>query len=200
VQFDKEDVINIYMEKTDGSQCALLTSEQQNSVVNQADARFKVAKGKAMMPALTKDDVKKLLKDLPRDEDGMLNFHDVQDAVLKYRAQRTKDFKLVYPPLAKPVETARFSSTGMGTGTMMGGSMSMSLTQKKHHKIKKDIESVAPKTMFIHDVGLSNAEIVEQVRSKLLVMMYSAAIEPHPSKLPRSLHLTDHEEPQQAGV
>jgi hypothetical protein len=61
-----------------GYPCSSLSHDEMQQVVNQADKKFKRAKGKSWMPQITKHDVTKLLQDLPRDNDGLLSFHDIQ--------------------------------------------------------------------------------------------------------------------------
>jgi hypothetical protein len=152
LQFDREDIIMIFCEKPD--QAYGMSTEEQNTIWNQADARLKSAKGKAMMPVLTEMDIRNVLKDVPRNNQGKLSFHELQKTVEAYRAKRIKDFKLVYPPLAarpsfdedrKPLPRSK-------------------PPRKLDMKI---IATVAPLTMFQHGIGKSDAEVVFQTTKNL---------------------------------
>ena len=153
LQFDREDIIMIFCEKP--NQAFELSTEEQNTIWNQADARLKSAKGKAMMPVLTETDIRNLLKDVPRDAHGKLSFHEIQKTVQAYRYRRIKEFKLVYPPLA--TRPSSFDEDRQ------------SLTKSKPPKKldQKVLATVAPLTMFQHDVGLSDAEVVFQTTKNL---------------------------------
>ena len=56
LQLEKEDIIRIYLHRE--RDLGMLTSAEQESIVNQADAHLKKAKGKAMLPPLTKQDIR----------------------------------------------------------------------------------------------------------------------------------------------
>jgi hypothetical protein len=58
LQLEKEDIIKIYLHRE--RDLGMLTSEEQESIVNQADAHLKKAKGKAMLPPLSKQDIRDL--------------------------------------------------------------------------------------------------------------------------------------------
>ena len=57
LQFDKEDIISIFAPKFQE-----LSNEEQSMIIGQSDSRFKIAKGKAMLPTLLKEDVLDILK------------------------------------------------------------------------------------------------------------------------------------------
>jgi hypothetical protein len=65
-----------------------LTKEEGQEVISQADAKLKRAKGKSLMPQLTKEQLRQLLQDVLKGDDGLISFHDLQKAVLKVRTQR----------------------------------------------------------------------------------------------------------------
>ena len=153
LQFDREDIIMIFCEKP--NQAFELSSEEQNTIWNQADARLKSAKGKAMMPVLTEVDIRNVLKDVPRNDENKLSFHAIQKTVEAFRYKRIKDFKLVYPPLA--VLPSSFDDDRKALPH-----------SKPSRKIdKKIMATVAPLTMFQRDIGLSNAEVVFQSTKNL---------------------------------
>ena len=76
-QFEREDILQVYMPR--GKSPSSLSEAEADELLAQADARLKVAKGKAMMRQVTPDEVRELFADLERDaETGLLNFHDMQ--------------------------------------------------------------------------------------------------------------------------
>ena len=121
MQIEKEDILQIYLHR--GSDMSLLSSKEQEAIIAQADAHLKRAKGKAMLPRMTPPDVEGIIEDLARFPDGTVSFHEAQLEILKYRAERVKQYKLVYPSLTKKKkDTSAFgaASTGADTGTGTG--------------------------------------------------------------------------------
>jgi hypothetical protein len=57
LQFDREDVISIFSEDFKE-----LSSSEQRMIISQADSRLTTAKGKALLPALSKSDVLNILQ------------------------------------------------------------------------------------------------------------------------------------------
>lgn len=57
-QIEREDLISIYLHKQ--TDLGLLSTEEQESLISQADSHLKKAKGRAMLPQITKDDIEKL--------------------------------------------------------------------------------------------------------------------------------------------
>ena len=60
MQLEKEDMLQIYLHRP--RDMGLLTSKEQEQIISQADAHLKRAKGKAMLPVLTKQDVINLFR------------------------------------------------------------------------------------------------------------------------------------------
>lgn len=60
MQIEREDIMQVYLHK--GGDMGLLTSAQQAAIIVQADNHLKKAKGKAMLPRLTKKDVLDILQ------------------------------------------------------------------------------------------------------------------------------------------
>lgn len=54
-QIEREDLISIYLDE--GASLGLLTCEEQESIIAQADAHLKKAKGRAMLPQITKQEI-----------------------------------------------------------------------------------------------------------------------------------------------
>jgi len=173
LQFEKEDIIQIYLHKS--RDLGLLTSTEQEAVVSQADAHLKRAKGKASLPRLWKKDIYELFRDVPRDEFGRISFHEAQNLILKFREDRIKEFKLVFPSIKTKTQDKTVSSgtklpTLPGAETMgledlnATGESGMSTTEKKKRKkrLARVGESVAPATMFQKMKGLTNPDVIEQ--------------------------------------
>jgi hypothetical protein len=60
MQFDREDIIQIYLKNP--LDLGLLSLEEQEMIINQADGHLRVAKGKAQLPQLKKNDIFKLFE------------------------------------------------------------------------------------------------------------------------------------------
>ena len=125
IQFEREDILSIYLNKP--RDAALLSSAEQEMIISQADGHLKSAKGKAMLPQLSKKDIEKIFEvvisaftfiliyyccklqkitfqSLPRDEYGRYSFHEAQKLIEDYRKERIARYKLMYPKLVKPHE------------------------------------------------------------------------------------------------
>lgn len=183
LQFEKEDIIQIYLHRP--RDLGILTSKEQEMIVNQADAHLKRAKGKASLPRLWKNDIYELFRDVPRDEFGRISFHEAQKLILKFREDRIKEFKLVFPSIKSKSEKDAVS-TGVKLPTIAGsetigddgamvvddlnatGDTSNGQTKKKKKKrLARVGESVAPPTMFLKMKGLTNPDIIEQTTNYL---------------------------------
>jgi hypothetical protein len=185
MQIEKEDILQIYLHR--GSDMSLLSSKEQEAIIAQADAHLKRAKGKAMLPRMTPPDVMGLLEDIPRFPDGTISFHEAQVEIMKYRAERIKQYKLVYPSLTKKKkDTSAFGTvtaggaTGTGSLNVTSGSnvfsgslngsqegMSISTARKRKPKMGKVSEAVCPKTMFMAMKGANNSDIIETTNKYL---------------------------------
>lgn len=154
IQIEREDILQVYLHRS--RDMGLLNGAEQDMMINQADARLKQEKGKAMLPRISKEDVRQLLEHLPRDEDGRISFHEAQKVIDDFRRNRIQQFKLVYPKLTsgkKTVEPAdatnkvvKSSSKGLGRTVSA---------------------SVAPQTMFQKMRGLGPADLIEQTTKRL---------------------------------
>ncbi|RYG65350.1 hypothetical protein EON64_12115 [archaeon] len=60
IQIEREDIVQIYLHKA--RDMGMLTTAEQDMMINQADAHLKREKGKAMLPRISKDDVRQILK------------------------------------------------------------------------------------------------------------------------------------------
>lgn len=160
LQIEKEDILQIYLHRP--RDMGLLSSAEQEAIINQADAHLKREKGKAMLPRIGKEDVRDLLKHLPRDAEGRVSFHEAQKVVEAWRRDRVKRYKLVYPNLVKAPEAAAPASTLQGTVTRnMAGTKPV-----KSHALTVS-SSVAPVTMFQKMKGLTNADLIEQTTQRI---------------------------------
>lgn len=59
-QFEREDIVQIYLHKA--RDMGLLTTKEQDMMINQADAHLKKEKGKALLPKITRQDIIELLQ------------------------------------------------------------------------------------------------------------------------------------------
>ena len=122
----------------------MLNSEEHEAIVQQADGHLKRAKGKSMLPILTKTDILDLLKDCKRDEFGNLNFHEIQKVVRDYREWRIREFKLVFP-------------------SIKGDTRPLHLVKAPVKRKARVSASCAPPTMFLRNTGQTNSDIIDQV-------------------------------------
>lgn len=146
INVEREDIIKIFLHRA--KDFGVLTSTEHEAIVQQADGHLKKAKGKSMLPALTKADVVDLMKDLPRDEFGMLNFHDIQKKMKEYREWRIKEFKLVFP-------------------SIKGDTKPLKLVKAPVVRKAKVSAAVAPPTMFMKATGQTNADVIDQTNMYL---------------------------------
>jgi hypothetical protein len=153
IQIEREDIISIYLHKK--SDLGLLSSHEQESLVSQADAHLKKAKGRAMLPQITKQDIIQLFAEAPRDPRGLLSFHDLQKIIFDYRESRIANYKLVYPNLVTKQSNSASTLTLPPSRTRTGRVSS----------------SVAPPTMFQKMKGNTNPEIIKQVPPFLLLSL-----------------------------
>lgn len=149
-QIEREDLISIYLHKQ--TDLGLLSIEEQESLISQADSHLKKAKGRAMLPQITKNDIEQLFMDLPRDSMGYLSFHDIQNKILQYRQDRIKNYKLVYPNLVSKQNTNLLPTQKNLNKSLRTGRVS---------------SSVAPSTMFQSMKGNTNPDIIKQTSSYL---------------------------------
>ncbi len=87
-----------------------------------------------------------------------MSFHDVQQVILKYRADRIENFKLVFPKLG--VSGASDDSNDPATHGNNNRTTRTRIVKKKRGKVS---EAVAPATMFLHMKGSNNADIISTV-------------------------------------
>lgn len=173
VQYEREDIIRIYQQPGSGG-IGLLTFAEQEAIIAQADGHLKKAKGKAMLPRLSKQDIIDIFEDLPRDSNGCFSFHEGQKKIHEFREMRIKEYKLVYPSIGggKKKEGSQTGTQTAQTGTKTQ-SQSQTGTQALATKTKKPIRKsrvsdiVAPQTMFMRNKGNSNADLVEQTMKYL---------------------------------
>jgi len=63
-----------------GKSSSSLSEDEAQALLSQADAKLKCARGKALLQQITPPELRALFDDLPRDEKGLLNFHQCQVA------------------------------------------------------------------------------------------------------------------------
>lgn len=151
LQLEREDIVSIYLHRK--RDLGLLTSEEQEAIIAQADARLKMGKGKASLPRLTNSDIFNMFRHLRRSREGLLSFHDMQCVIENWRTERINAFKLVFPEMSSGNNSksgsVRKEAGGQGTWRPKRGVSS----------------AIAPKTLFQKKKGLTNADVVEaQVR------------------------------------
>jgi hypothetical protein len=155
-QIEREDIMQIYLHrKTD---MGLLSKPEQEAMIAQADGHLKRAKGKAMLPQITPDDIVNCLDDLEKDEYGLISFHEVQKSIGAYRRDRVKEYKLVFPSIGGKKKKGDASSS-----STIADNTPIPVPKKKvkPKKISRVTDIVAPPSMFMHDEGSTAVEVVE---------------------------------------
>jgi hypothetical protein len=69
-------LLKVYMPP--GKSPSSLNDVEAEELLAQADAKLKCAKGKALMQQVTPAELRSLFEGLPRDGQGLLNFHQCQ--------------------------------------------------------------------------------------------------------------------------
>jgi hypothetical protein len=144
LQIEREDIMKIYLHKR--SDLGLLSCHEQESLISQADPHLKKAKGRAMLPQITKEDIIHLFGKAPRDVNGFFSFHDLQRLIFDYRESRIANYQLVYPNLV-----SKHSSSG---------TLPLPSSNSRPSRVSS---SVAPQTMFQRMKGNTNPDIIKQV-------------------------------------
>ncbi len=171
IQIEREDIIQIYLHRA--RDMGLLSSGDQDMIINLADAHLKKEKGKAMLPRINKQNVRDLLKVLPVDAFGRISFHEAQKVLEKYRLDRVKRYKLVFPDITT-TSTSEDTQHCPQSDSRKVTNASMSMNKKQTLKTglqstmgRTVSTSVAPETMFQRMKGLSNADLMEQATERL---------------------------------
>lgn len=93
----------------------------------------------------------------------MINFHAAQIEISKFRRNRIKEFKKVFPSIGtkKQVKT----KTGEETDgfPLIASSQTKNLQAQKKSKSGRVSDSIAPPTMFQRMKGNTNSDVIEEV-------------------------------------
>jgi hypothetical protein len=163
IQIERDDIASIYLHNK--RDLGLLSSKEQESIIAQADAHLKSAKGRAMLPRLSKETIRDLFLRLPRDNFGMLSFHEMQAVIVAFRENRIKQYKRVFPELEKAahIDPNATPPSIYGTGPK----------KSKRPKPPQYVSSeVAPRTMFLKNQGLSNSDMIASTTKALAQFAY----------------------------
>ena len=111
-----------------------------------------------------------IIQDVPRDKEGKLHFHNIQNAINSYREDRIEKMKLINPSLSPkkkssdhtnaspPTEkNSPHTNTGKDSNNLLKGSKIGNTVRKR------DMTNIAPESMFKKMEGFSNAQIVAEV-------------------------------------
>lgn len=158
-QFEREDILQVYTLK--GQSHSNLSEEQAEELLAQADSRLKVAKGKAMMQQVTREEVDELFSGLERDGKGRLNFHKMQRAIMEYRQDCINRNKVVFPQLTK--KESRYGDTKTANQT----AKSILSDQKLKARKKGLSHDIAPRSMFLADVGMNSMDVASHTNRLL---------------------------------
>lgn len=164
VQIERDDIASIYLHNK--RDLGLLSNKQQESIIAQADAHLKRAKGKAMLPRLSKEDIREIFARTARDEFGTLSFNDMQQAIVAFRENRIKQYKRVFPELggAEEVDPNAPPPSINGVGP--------DRTKKRQKAPAIVSTAVAPTTMFLRNQGLNNSDMISATTKSLARYAY----------------------------
>jgi hypothetical protein len=116
-------------------------------------------------------------KDLERREDDLLSFHDVQNAIMNFRRERVKKYKLMYPTLcSKKNMKSVTSATARPQSTSTAKDYSMMRVRPKKEKPSPSkrfrvSDQVAPPSMFEKMKGQTPADITNQVKITFVLVL-----------------------------
>ena len=156
-QYEREDVVKIFLHRS--KDFGLLSKKQHEEIIGQADGHLKRAKGKAMLPALSADDIRDILSAVPRNSSGLMSFHEVQKVIMKFRETRVKEYKLVFPSIGGGTKGGDAGTTGDGT--------LIRKKSKRPKRVSRVSDIVAPPSMFQKGAGNNNVEVVDQTNKYL---------------------------------
>ena len=109
------------------------------------------------------------IQDVPRDKEGKLHFHNIQNAINSYREDRIEKMKLINPSLSPKKKSSDHTNTnssphGDKNTHTPGKDSNLSKGSKVGNTIRKrDMTNIAPESMFKKMEGFSNAQIVAEV-------------------------------------
>lgn len=176
-QLEREDILTIYVFQ--GRPLAMLEKAQQDELISEADCRIKARTGRCLLPQVNRNDVIAILADLVRNSEGLISFHDVQDAIIQYRQARIERLKIMYPnvrrekcirrhtiaKMAAVDEEARESIGGMHAAPSTARSRASS-SRRGRPRVGPD---VAPPEMFMRKTGLTPHGIASHTNKLLSV-------------------------------
>ena len=94
-QFEREDIMQVYI--SSNRPLASLSISEKAEMLEGANRYTKITKGKLQcqmnnkhMPAFNQEQIIELFRDLERDEDGLLNYHEMQRKIVLFRAERIR--------------------------------------------------------------------------------------------------------------
>lgn len=151
-QFEREDVLQVYI--LPGRPLAILSEQQQDELIAQADQRIKAQTGKGLMPQLTRAQVSELFDDIQRNQAGAMRFHEMQRTIMEFREERIKRLKVMYPKVTRKAGAAtKAAKTNKSDGVSFGNQSSRTA---RRSKLSPD---VAPPEMFLKNKGMNNNAI-----------------------------------------
>lgn len=147
----REDILSVYAGQG-------LAPEEEEEILAQADGAMK------FIPQYTTEDIERILKLVPRDEDGLMSFHDMQMAISKARAKHVRRLKDAMLALTK-------SKNKQAQTAPVEEKDRLAEQVKKAGKkpAAKVSRLVAPPTMFEADMGVSeteNAVVISKMLAK----------------------------------
>jgi hypothetical protein len=138
----REDILSVYAGQG-------LAPEEEEEILAQADSAMK------FVEQYVEEDIERILRNVPRDEDDLMSFHDMQKAVYKARAKHTLMLKSAMDRLTK-VKNKQAKTAPVQE--------SVKLKKKPKAKVSS---LVAPPNMFEKDSGMNDTETAMVVAKML---------------------------------
>jgi len=138
----REDILSVYAGHG-------LAPEEEEEILAQADSAMK------FVEQYVEEDIERILKQVPRDQDDLMSFHDMQKAVYKARAKHTLMLKSAMDRLTK-VKNKQAKTAPVQE--------SVKLKKKPKAKVSA---LVAPPNMFEKDSGMNDTETAMVVAKML---------------------------------
>eukprot|EP01041_Mallomonas_annulata_P010659 gene10659-22250_t len=157
LQIEREDILSIYLHK--GKKFEVLNKAEQDDMINQADAHLKKAKGRASLPQITKHDVRELLNSCKTQRDGIVSFHEVQNKIFKFRDDRIRQYKLVYPNLCRDNNNDDDNSSQQDSSVHSRSQGNGSYTSTASSTVSPNIVN---SEMFLKNVGQTDPERIAE--------------------------------------
>ena len=195
-QFEKEDIMQVYISKS--RPLASLSRVEKAEMLEGANRNTKTTKGKlasqmsnAQMPAFNQEQIVELFREVEKDEDGLMLFHEMQQQIVKFRYDRIKMLREmdIHGKIKEPPSWIMIETDPQQKAKKMKEKYSIGISEEL--KRTKSIANrklggpgrgrslvtnyVAPPTMFIKNEGFTPNEAANNTTKLLSTRVYRLA-------------------------